>query len=201
VKVGFILECGPQGAETRVVPWLAKKIAPDLEVVPPVPLDSKRRLRTDCGRWAKGLLDSGCQRVIIVWDLLPAWGEYEGKGCRHDDKEEIKESLQLAGIDPSDGRVTLVCIEKMVEAWVLADNQAVADFLSTGAHKVLVPRCKHPDSVRDPESALNRFFRETRFRKYIDRDHAFKIIQAADLNRLRRSESFRRFEAKLTDVL
>ena len=196
MKMGFIVECGPQGAETGVIPYLARlvnaHIEPDI-----VPLDRKPLLKRDCGRWTKALLDRGCRHVIIAWDLLPAWGEYEGKGCRHDDKEEIGESLRLSGIELSDKRVTLVCVEKMLEAWILADNEAVATFLSTPTHRVRVPPCRHPDAVKDPEGVLNRLFRGTRYRKYRDLDHALRIVQTVELKRLRRSESFRRFEAKL----
>jgi hypothetical protein len=197
MKIGFIVECGPQGAEVLVIPHLAKVLDRSLQLVNPVPLDNKDKLRRECGPWAKALLDLGCARVLIVWDLLPDWGEYRGKGCRHNDKKEIARSLASAGVKPSDKRIRLVCAERMVESWILADNQAVATFLSTPEHQLHVRKYKHPDEVRDPEAALNRSFRETRFRKYRDLDHAFKIIQSADLKRLRRSESFRRFEAKL----
>ena len=198
MKVGFIVECGPQGAEIEIMPWLAEKISAGLEIVEPVPLDSKRKLRMECGQWVKGLLNDGCQRVLILWDLLPAWGEHEGKGCRHSDKEQIFESLRYAGINPADKRIRLICIEKMLESWVLADHDAVAAFLSTDAHKIKVSPCKHPDAVKDPKAVLNKSFRQTRFQKYRDLYHAFRVIQKADLNKLRRSESFRRFEKKLT---
>ena len=197
MKIGLIVECCDGGAETKVIPHVARLIRPAAVPVV-VPLRSKRLLKANCGPAAKALMEkSGCQRVLILWDLLPDFNEYEGRGCRRSDKEEIAASLKSAGVSPTDARVQVVCIEKMLESWVLADNLAVAGLLSTPEHPVHVPKCKHPDDVRDPEAALNRSFRETRFRKYRDLDHAFKIIESADLTRLRRSESFRRFEAKL----
>lgn len=199
MKVGFIVECCAEGAETKVIPHVARMVDRSVSSVV-IPLRSKRLLKTDCGMVAKRLLEnSGCQRVIILWDLLPDFNEYEGRGCRHDDKAQIAASLRSAGLAPTDGRIRLVCIEKMLEAWILADNQAVAAFLSTPEHSTRIPKCKRPDDVRDPEAVLNRSFRETRFRKYRDLDHAFTIIQQASLSRLRRSASFRRFEEKLTE--
>jgi len=198
MKIGFIVECCDDGAETKVIPHVAGMVNPVIKSVV-VPLRSKRLLKMNCGGVAKALLeDSNCSRVLILWDLLPDFNEYEGRGCRHDDKEQIANSLKSAGLDIDDPRIQLVCIEKMLESWILADNHAVSVFLSTPAHSSCVPKCKHPDSVKDPEAVLNKSFRETRFRKYRNLDHAFNIIKKADLNKLRRSESFCRFEKKLT---
>lgn len=49
-----------------------------------VPLGDKPVLKRDCGRWEKALLESGYSCVLVIWDLLGDWGEYEKKGCRHD---------------------------------------------------------------------------------------------------------------------
>ncbi|MBX7255942.1 MAG: DUF4276 family protein [Candidatus Hydrogenedentes bacterium] len=180
-----------------MIPHLARLI--DARIEPDVvTLDRKPLLKQECGKWAKALLNGGCRRVVVLWDLLPAWGEYEGRGCRHDDKEEISESLRLAGVRSRDPRVALVCVEKMLESWILSDNHALSAFLSTPAHQVRVPRCNRPDDIRDPKAVLNRYFGETRYRKYRDLEHAGRIIRTAQLNHLRRSQSFCRFEGKLT---
>ncbi|MDO9543341.1 MAG: hypothetical protein Q7J98_13620 [Kiritimatiellia bacterium] len=184
-----------------MIPHLARALDPSLDVVDPVPLDDKKRLRRECGQWAKALLDRGCARVLIIWDLLPDWGEYEGKGCRHDDKEQIAQSLRSAGLRPTDRRIRLVCIEKMLEAWIRADERALSAFLSTAAHPIGVKRYKDTESLSDPKSALIELFRKSGspIRRYVDYKHAIKIVRLLpDLNRLRRSESFRRFKAKLT---
>lgn len=201
MKVGFIVECGPEGAETKVIPHLARLISPT--VIPEViPLDRKPKLKQESGRWAAALLHQGCQRVLITWDLLPDWGEYEGRGCRHDDKEDIYRSLQSAGIERSDRRVRLVCIEKMLEAWLRADERALRAMLSTEAHAAIVPRHRNTQTIRDPKAALNTIFCQhgVRFRRYVDRDHAILIARALpDLNRLRRCPTFRRFEEMLRE--
>ena len=200
MKIGFILECGPQGAEVKVIPHLARSIDPTLTIVDPVPMDDKGKLKRDCGRWVKALLLSGCDRVLIVWDLLPDWGEYEGRGCRHEDKEQIAASLRNAGLRLNDNRVSLVCIEKMLEAWIIADERAVSAFLSSPEHDIPVKRCKCPDRIRDPKAALISLFKKTGspVRRYIDYEHAIRIARLMpDMNRLRRTDSFRRFEAKL----
>ncbi|MCX7046193.1 MAG: DUF4276 family protein [Candidatus Sumerlaeota bacterium] len=200
MKVGFIVECGPQGAETKVIPFLARALAPKIEP-DVVPLDKKPILKQKCGKWAKALLDGGCRRVLIVWDMLPDWGEYEGKGCQHDDREEIATSLKNAGLNPEDRRIRLICIHKMLEAWIIADERALSEFLSTGAHAAAVKRYKKPESIPDPKSALTNLFRRSgrRIRRYVDRDHAIKIVQKLpDLGRLNDLSTFKRFRDKLT---
>lgn len=199
MKVGFIVECGPEGAETRVIPYLARMI--DATIEPDVvPLGDKPVLKRECGKWAKALLERGCQCVHIIWDLLPDWDEYEGKGCRHDDRMEIAESLKDAGLNPADNRIRLICIEKMLEAWLIADERALSAFLSTQAHPVNIPRQRNSERVRDPKAALTAVFARShsRVHRYVDRQHAIQIATyLPDLTRLRRLQSFSRFETKL----
>ena len=201
MKIGFIVECGPQGAETQVIPYLAKMIRQDIEP-DVIPLDKKPILKRDCGEFARKLLNEGCRMVVIVWDLLPDWQEYEGKGCQHDDRMEIFSSLKAAGLKLEDKRIRLVCIHKMLEAWIMAEEKAIATFLSSEAHRVSVRKQKDPEAIRDPKAALTRIFKQSKsqHRLYLDRDHAIKILMKADLNRLRRCNSFRRFEEKLTSA-
>ncbi len=196
MKIGFLVECGPDGPETKVIPYLAKYFRSDIDY-DVIPLDRKPRLKSECGRYARELLRRGCDRVLIVWDLLPDWGEYEGKGCRKIDREEIGESLRQAGIKPTDKRIGLVCIHNMLEAWILADERALASFLSTDAHPVRIRRTRKPESVKDPKARLKDIFRKSghRIRDYVDRTHALKIVQClTDLQRLETCATFLRFK-------
>lgn len=200
MKVGFIVESGPKGAESDVIPFLAKFIVPTLET-DVVTMVSKKLLRRQCGEYAAQFLDGGCNKVLIVWDLLPDWGEYDGKGCLHDDRFQIVHSLKSAGINGNDPRVQLVCIHNMLESWLLADERAIGKFLSTVAHPVKVPRQKNPESIKDPKSAMINIFRKSQcqINRYEDSVHAIKIAKhLPDLCRLDRLDSFMRFRDKLT---
>jgi hypothetical protein len=198
MKIGFILECGPQGAETQVIPYLAKMIREDIEP-DVIPLGNKSILKRDCGEFARKWLDGGYRMVMIIWDLLPGWGAYQRKGCRHDDRQEIFSSLKAMGLKPNDKRVRLVCIDKMIEAWLLADEEALSKFLSTKAHPVQVKKYGDPETVPDPKGALINLFQKSKsqINRYSDLNHAIRIIKEAKLSRLRRCNSFRRFEEKL----
>ncbi|HVA46688.1 MAG TPA: hypothetical protein VNH11_10025 [Pirellulales bacterium] len=75
MKVGILVECGPDGMEhhmcRRVGELLAHETGLDLEV-DVVPMDNKERLLEECGTAARDLLENGCDRVVILWDERPA---------------------------------------------------------------------------------------------------------------------------------
>lgn len=199
MKVGFIVECGPDGAETKVIPHIARMINPAI-VAEVVPLSTKPNLKEQCGRYVRELLELGCEKVLIVWDLLPDWGEYDGSGCLHVDRQEIFTSLQNSGIRDDDGRVHLICIHVMLEAWLLADERALSKYISTDAHPIAVPRRKGTEACKDPKAALNTLFKSLpcRISRYTDFTDAIKIAEEIpDLRRFERLDSFRRFQERL----
>ena len=197
-KIGFIFECGPQGADKQVCEFLASQIRPDIYPVS-VTLDNKANLLRDAGRAASKLLEEGCERVLIVWDLRPAWPDKNHKPCRNVEREAILDTLQKEHV--LERPVFLVCIEQELESWLLADETKICAFLSTDAHAYTVKRESRPDRVCNPKSVMMNHFRARGIR-YEDRTHAIKVLKAADtdLKKLRRSVSFKRFEAKLTAV-
>lgn len=83
MKIGFIFECPRNGPDQQVIEFLAAKIAPDVEIVNRATNVNKPALIQQCGIQASLLLKQGCERVIIVWDLLPRWGDTSVKPyCR-----------------------------------------------------------------------------------------------------------------------
>jgi hypothetical protein len=195
VKVGIICECGPNGAEMQVFPELASRIDASLEVRC-MALDHKPRLIRDCGKTAATLFEQGCRRVVIVWDLYPAWRERAKRPCRREDRLAIHESLHGAGIEPT--KVGLVCIREELEAWLIADGRAVSAVLSTAAHPVRVKHGRNPESIRNPKKQLGQIFKQNTGQQYSDRKHAIQIVRKLpDLNRLQAIPAFGRFKSKL----
>jgi len=196
MKIGLILESGPQGAEKQVCEHLARRLVPGV-IISSVPHRNKPEMIEDCGKDAAQLVKEKCKKILIVWDLFPPWRKAKEKPCRKADREAILKSLKLAGVE--EAPVFLVCIREELEAWLLADGKAIAAILSTAAHPVAnIADAKNPDHVSNPKGRMKRLFRDHRRGEFNDLIHAIKIIQVADLRRLRRSESFCRFEAKLT---
>ncbi len=202
MKVGFIFECGPEGPDVQVCRHLVYKLDPTIEFVPST-LDDKKRLVEDCGAVAKILLNE-CEKVIIVWDLYPAWRPKGIKPCRYADRRSIFQSLQAENIDLS--KVFLVCIKEMLEAWLLADHRAVTAMLQQLKHPHPVSRISrfsNPDSIRNPKKRLTKIFTQELGprRRYVDYRHALLIArQIADFTKIRRSNSFQRFALKVVGV-
>lgn len=194
MKVGFVFECGPAGADVQVCEFLARQIVPGIEPVSRT-LDNKANLLKDAAKVAARLLAAGCERVLIVWDLRPAWPG--PKPCRKVERETLLTSLNEANLTGKP--VFLICIEQELESWLLADEAKISAFLSTDAHPYVARRVRNPDHVANPKSAMMNHFTTARGWRYEDRTHAIKVLKAAKtkLNRLRSSHTFARFEAKL----
>lgn len=194
MKIGFIFECGPQGADKQVCEFLAREIRPEITPVSRT-LDNKPRLLQECGLVAAKLLDDGCERILIIWDLRPAWPGK--KTCRKVERNAVLDSLTKAGIVGKP--VFLVCVEQELESWLLADESKISAYLSTDTHPYVAPRTSKPDRVPNPKSVMLNHFKTAHGWRYEDRTHAIKVLKAAntDMKRLRRSPSFARFESKL----
>ncbi|MBE0502028.1 MAG: DUF4276 family protein [Desulfuromonadales bacterium] len=196
-KVGFIFECGPQGADKQVCEYLAKQVNAGIIPVSRT-LDDKTSLLREAGNVAAALFEDGCERVLIIWDLRPAWPDMKEKPCRKAECDSILAAVAQAGVA---GRpVYLICVEQELESWLLADETKIAAYLSTPAHAYTVKSTKKPDRVPNPKSVMMKHFKTARGTKYEDRIHAIKIISSGDINlrKLRRSPTFVRFSEKLS---
>lgn len=195
-KIGMIFECGPNGPDQKVCECLARRLVPNIQIEPAT-LDNKPKLIAGCGRVAATFLAQGCEQVLILWDLYPAWRGHGEHPCRHEDREEILEALMREQVDAT--RVHLICIEEELEAWLLADGQALSQVLSRPTHPVTIKGQKDPERVPNPKKYLNRLFQEHTGRPYSDLVHAEKIVRALpNLNKIRRSSTFLRFARKVT---
>ncbi len=197
MKLGLIVESGPDGAEVQVLLYLADQIVPGVEVSP-VTLGNKPNLIANCGLAVAMLLRQGCDKVLILWDLFPAWRD---DGCRPDCVEDccaIRKALRSARVTDGDGRVTLICIREELEAWLISDGRALTVVLSRPTHAVVIRDTKRPDTVDKPKTKLRRLFQQNGHYDYTDLIHAIQIVRAMpDHTRIRKSQSFSRFVAKL----
>lgn len=196
MSIGFIFECGPQGADKQVCEYLAGHLRPGETFVSRT-MDNKLKLLAGAAPVAKQLLDSGCSRVLIVWDLRPAWPDKKNKPCRAKERQTVLDGLANEGLE--NAPVFLVCVEQELESWLLASDHAISAFLSTDAHAYKAKQVKKPDQVPNPKAVMNNHFTGARGTRYEDHVNAVKVLKAAavDLKRLRRSMSFARFESKL----
>lgn len=194
--IGFIFECGPQGADKQVCEYFASQLRPGVKLISRT-MDNKLKLLEGAASVAKRLLEEGCERVLIVWDLRPAWPDKKEKPCRAAERQTMLDALVKEELQ--DQPVYLVCVEQELESWLLADEVKLGDFLSTTTRTFQVSRVRKPDHVQQPKAAVMKHFKNARGWRYEDYVHAVKVVKNGALNlpRLRQSESFTRFEDKL----
>lgn len=204
MKIGMIFECGPSGADKIVCQYLAQKlfrIKQQELLIEPITLDNKKNLIQECASHAQHLLSIGCDQVLIIWDLYPAWRSKKQKPCRKQDCDSIIDQLDELGVNRQ--KIALVCIEEELEAWLLADERALIKVLGTPSRKPRIKPERKPDQVQNPKGRLSQLFKEHRGNnyKYEDRIHAERIVRAIpDFTRLKRSLTFQRFALKLADI-
>ena len=200
MKIGFIYECGPKGADVDVCQNLAARLKPEIKCIART-LDNKQNLVRECGPVASLLLQN-CEHVVIIWDLFPPWRE--AAPCLHQDRGDIFESLDNAGVDQA--KVSLVCIREELEAWLLADKRALQKVLGRMKHPHPLGTLKNysnPDMVPQPKTKLIQLFQRElgKRRKYVDSRDAKRIVSAIpDFNKIRRSASFQRFHDIITGL-
>ena len=208
MKVGLIVEGIP---DAQVCEYLAGRIKPNIKVRT-LPLGAKPQLLKRCGRIANLLLEEGYDRVVIVWDLYPArWeirskskqkGKAKAKPTCKQDCHTIVNKLQDTGADLN--RVYLVCIETMLEIWLLIDIRAINNILSTKTRASGIRKPPHLDRNQDPKSLMINMF-ENVGKTYSDVDDAIRIAKAIpeepdDLKRLKKLDSFLQFARAITEV-
>src|SRR6267142_839806 len=121
MKISLVLECSKGNPDQKVLEPLVKKLVrPPIEVTSRT-LGNKPKLLNGCGAVASELLKDRCDRVIVVWDLWPSWAS--DKPCRRKDRNEALASLAEARVDQR--KIRLLCIEQMLESWLLADARAL----------------------------------------------------------------------------
>lgn len=200
IKVGMLVECGRDGLEVHVCRRLCHllgehfgmQLQPDI-----VPMDNKLRLLEECGTATRLLFDSGCERVIILWDERPPWPRMNEPLCWYNERQRILRELQQAGVTHKP--VFLVCIEREFESWLLFDERLLSKILSTDAHPVRVPNQKRPDRMPNPKGTMTTLFRKYGGKTYVDTLYARRFATClSDFNRLKKCPTFRRFAEKLT---
>ena len=195
--IGMVFECGAQGADKQVCEYLAQQLRPGIRVKSRT-LDNKDNLLRDAGKVAAQLLKDGCTCVLVVWDLRPAWPDKKDKPCRAAERQTVLTRLTEAGLSAG-APVHPVCIEQELESWLLANERAISEYLSTAAHAYKASRERTPDRVAQPKAKILNHFKQARGWTYDDKVNALAVLRAVpmDLARMRRSPSFARFESKL----
>jgi hypothetical protein len=211
MKIGMIFECVPGGPDQQVCEYLAKTLVPDITLVKSVTLLNKEGVLKRCGEVAKIMLDTEkCDRVIIIWDYRPSdWGPEHKVGpdevspCLHRDRVRIFSALHKEEVELE--RIHLVCLDAMLETWLLAEPNALLDVLTPmtrhkNRKRVKMPSLSNFHLFPNPKDNLDRIFRDNA-RPYFPSTHALQIVRAmSGLTGLREVETFVRFAERISGL-
>lgn len=153
MKVGIVCEGRLAGEDAQVLEHFARRIVPQASVKA-FPQGNKLELFAKAGDVARSLFDTGHDRVVIVWDILPRWDKPDGEA---QDLLDLQPSLVNAGVD-THPCLYKVAIHKELEAWLLADGAALSALLSRPAHPVTVNDSKNAEAEGNPKKKLEKLF-------------------------------------------
>lgn len=192
--IGIICEGGPGGEDEQVLRHLVSRICPGT-TVKIRPQAAKPSLIAQCGLVAQALFASGCDRVLIVWDIFPRWGRPDGE---QQDIVDIQAVLAQSELD-THPCLYLVPIKAELEAWLLADGSALSEVLSRPAHKVTIGNTKNVEDNTDPKNRLEAVFKR-HGRIYTAKNDAIKIVKniPGNFGMLGKLKTFKNFGRSLT---
>ena len=153
MKVGIVCEGRLAGEDAQVLEHFARRIVPQA-TVKAFPQGTKPELFAKAGDVAKSLFDTGHDRVVIVWDILPRWDKPDGEA---QDLLDLQPSLVSAGVD-THPCLYKVAIHKELEAWLLVDGAALSAVLSRPAHPVNVKDNKNAETEGNAKKKLEKLF-------------------------------------------
>jgi hypothetical protein len=204
MRLGFVVECFRDGADHKVLEQVVLRMRPELtkDDLRWSCMRKKRFLLDDCGAAVEALFNADkCDRVFVVWDLMPCDKEMQEKGKPSCKLERVH---VLSKVDPKHhARTVLICIRHELEAWLLCDGQALSDFLEKKPHpKPRIADDKTPDRHPNPKVVLGKIFNEHGHgREYRDTEHAPRLIEKVkSLSKLQKSQSFKRLCEKLDSL-
>ena len=195
MKIGLVLEGMKDGPDQKVLEPLVRKLVSAPVEVTSRTLGNKKKLLNGCGSVALELLSDECDRVLIVWDLWPSWETISP--CRKEDRKLALTSLEEAKVSLK--KIRLLCIEQMLESWLLADASALETLVTEWMHPRRPKRFRVPPAAvhnTKPKTILTKLFQEHGCRPYDDLAHAHKISSrwnARSLERLADIPTFNRF--------
>ena len=198
MKLGLILECPKQGTDHQVYEYVINQLCNAIEVVViPSGTTNKPSMIANCGEIAQTLIEAeACQKVAILWDLIPAWG---GKACRKDDIDAITKNLIAANVDLS--KIKLICIEPELEGWLIVDGAALTKYKTDICRPHPVKKfngAKLSAKSNNSKNTISKYLE----RKYNDIIEAIRIVKnIEDFDKIaRKHESFSRLKEFVEEV-
>lgn len=197
-KLGFVLECDAGGPDELVFTCLVRRLSPGTQVKV-VTMGSKKFMQASAAKAAQELIETDeCDRVIIAWDYKPPFdGPPPARRC----EDETAIMLKTLSVLPHNmkRKVRLLCLVHELETWLITEDRAVRNYLSTPEHKNKFKAPAKPLTKTDPKAVLSGEFKAVRGTRYEDFREAIRlVILWEDTRKVGKLDSFQRFAALVT---
>ena len=194
-KVGIICEGTNQGGDMQVFRHFAQRILGH-DRIDVVPLGSKPALFVTCGVAARALLECGCERILIVWDLLPAWGSEPATVAA--DEAAVRGSLLRENLHQHPC-IFLIAIDRELETWLVSDGAALTHVIAGPPGSAPIRPHKNPVAEPKPKTWLMKKFSAIARHPYLAERNAVQIAQAMPdhLRAISKIPSFLKFKKNL----
>jgi hypothetical protein len=181
-KIGIIAE---DKCDIEVAKHLIRKISPNkLFKVKKFLGKGHGKISGKGAQWAKNLKDVGCTILIVLHDL--------------DTKQlqTLQQSLARVFLPYSIKKSLIVIPVREIEAWLLADTQAIQSAFNL---QKAIPAVADPESILDPKRKLTDLVRISSKHTvwYVNTIHNERIALHVNLGKIRRCQSFLPLEAFL----
>lgn len=197
MKVGLILECAMQGPDLQVYCVFAKRILGDQTQIEPSCAGNKKILVNEAGQRTQALFKEGCERVLIIWDLWPAWAEEGASPSMEADVRAVTKSLHEAKVKHA--CVYLICVDRMLETMLIVDGNALSTVIDIPLGDQRPKHKRTPRKEPKPKDYLTRWFRRYGRGQYTPHTHAKRIAERMDMARLQAAcPEYGRFAQSLT---
>ncbi len=181
--IGIIAE---DTSDVDVIDALIKKI------VPGKPCTTKYfvgkgfgKINGKCLQWSNVLYTKNCQMLILVRD------------SDKENPQQLRQKLEKALSQSLITKRAVVIPVKMIEAWLLADGEAIRRVFNI---KARINPGAHPEWLEDPKHELEEivFIKSQKQKRYINTAHNKRIALELDLDRVRKCPSFHLLEEFIT---
>ncbi len=186
MKVGLILECTLDGPDLQVYSHFARHFLGTEVEIEPSCAGNKKILVREAGKRARALFAEGCERVLVIWDLWPLWGE------RNDAQPLVARDIAaitqaLRGAHVTNPCVYLIGVDRMLETLLIVDGGAIAEVLKVPRGRPRPRHQRNPRRTHEPKDYLDGWFRRYHRGQYSDYQHANEIAQHIDVARLEKA--------------
>ena len=196
MKIGFVLECAPEGPDEQVFKMLVKRLKEqnfigDVECIPKCQSNKANLMKDIVGVVGNLQVVDRCDHVFVIWDQNPSWTVRPKKISDSAQIRQVEELLRSEEL--LNEAVTLICLKYELESWLISDERAFGQ-LRYGQG---TPSAKSPRRETKPKDAASVMKQEIGLDIYKDYIDAKVLATHIEFSKLAKIPTFCQWFCKL----